>query len=105
MSLKRKEFLEQFFDYERKHFFKERLKALLLSITRNKVRKEKLVLIVHFHRFVRNALLSQPSSKLKDSKEPNKASSRALKPVANTNSRTTVISYDSGTTKRSTKTK
>lgn len=65
LSLNRKQFLEHFFDYERKQFFKDRLKALLLSITRNKIRKERMIYIVYFHRFVRNSMLTNiPKLKL-----------------------------------------
>lgn len=54
LSLKRKEFMEEFFDLQRKQFFKNRLRTMIRSIVRNKVRKERLVVVVAFHRFLRN---------------------------------------------------
>ncbi len=57
LSLKRKEFIEEFFDYQRKQFFKNRLRNMMRSILRNKTRKERLVMVVAFHRFARNCAL------------------------------------------------
>ena len=49
--------MEDFFDLQRKQFFKNRLRTMIRSIVRNKVRKERLVVVVAFHRFMRNCAM------------------------------------------------
>jgi len=54
--------MEEFFDLQRKQFFKSRLRTMIRSILRNKVRKERLVVVVAFHRFLRNCSRTKPKS-------------------------------------------
>jgi CRISPR/Cas system CMR-associated protein Cmr3 (group 5 of RAMP superfamily) len=49
--------MEEFFDLQREQFFKTRLRTMIRSIIRNKIRKERLVVVVAFHRFIKNCSL------------------------------------------------
>lgn len=100
--------MEDFFDLQRKQFFKNRLRTMIRSIVRNKVRKERLVVVVAFHRFMRNCALTERTAiakptLLKEFKQSNTSHSEATiaqKPAnkkSNCNSRTT-LQYESNRT-------
>ena len=58
MSKPRRELEHQIFDLERKKFYQEKTYYILRNVFKNAIRRERLLKVIAFHRFVRNASLA-----------------------------------------------
>ncbi|CAD8212871.1 unnamed protein product [Paramecium octaurelia] len=65
MKKQRKMIEEQIFDLERKAFFQNRQKQILVQLFKNAARKERLIKTIAFHRFIRNTALMNNASNSK----------------------------------------